>query len=205
MGGFPDLHLQYVLETGGELLSAANYPLVPSKANITAADCSAGTRRQAEPRLENYDFQFFSDEELLQSWVADYGPAITFVDVTPDWQFYSCESAVSMSVSFSSSYSSAGVLYNQDQCSDYLQEDVPFECSPPEGGYTCLGDCKDKLPAHCDRSNININIININIVMQVIQGLHLELPAHHQCGGVRYGQCWLGLLDSQAVLGHWLG
>ena len=90
--GFPDLHLQYVLETGGELLSAANYPLEPSKANITAADCSAGTRRQAGPRLEDYEFEFFSDEELMQSWVADYGPAITFVDVTPDWQFYYCES-----------------------------------------------------------------------------------------------------------------
>ena len=97
VGGFPDLHLQYVLETGGELLSAANYPLEPSKANITAADCSVGNRRQAGPRLENYDYKFFSDEELLQSWVADYGPAITFVDVTPDWQFYYCESAVSMS------------------------------------------------------------------------------------------------------------
>ena len=92
VGGFPDLHLQYVLETEGELLSAANYPLEPSKANITAADCSVGNRRQAGPRLEEYEFEFFSDEELLQSWVADYGPVVTFVDVTPDWQFYYCES-----------------------------------------------------------------------------------------------------------------
>ena len=32
-----------------------------------------------------------------------------------------------------------------------MAEDVPYECVTPEGGYTCLGDCKKKLPDHCDR------------------------------------------------------
>ena len=39
-------------------------------------------------RLEDYEFKFFSEESLLQSWVGQHGPAVTNVDVTPDWQFY---------------------------------------------------------------------------------------------------------------------
>ena len=47
---------------------------------------------------------------------------------------------------------SAGVLYNPDQCSDYKTEEIPQECSTEDGGgYTCDGECRGKLPAHCDR------------------------------------------------------
>ena len=38
--------------------------------------------------MTNYDFQFFSNENLLQSWVANYGPATTNVDVSIEWLFY---------------------------------------------------------------------------------------------------------------------
>ena len=85
-------------------------------------------------RQEDYEYKFFSDEELLQSWVAQYGPAVTNVDVSSDWQFYR-----------------AGVFYNPVQCSDYQTETVPYECSSPGSGYTCLGSCKDKMPLHCNR------------------------------------------------------
>ena len=28
---------------------------------------------------------------------------------------------------------------------------MPPECAEENGGYTCLGDCKRKMPEHCDR------------------------------------------------------
>ena len=150
VGGFPDVHLRYVLESGGELLSAGDYPLEPERANISTADCSAATRRQTGPRMEDYDFEFYSDEELLQSWVAEYGPAVTFVDVTPDWQFYDSKLSVSQQDFHSHIDCSAGVFYNSAQCLDYQTEEIPLECSTEDGGYTCEGECRGKLPAHCE-------------------------------------------------------
>ena len=28
---------------------------------------------------------------------------------------------------------------------------MPPECTEEDGGYTCFGDCKRKMPQHCDR------------------------------------------------------
>ena len=44
-----------------------------------------------------------------------------------------------------------GVFYDPDKCASYELEPVPEECQRGSSGYTCLGDCKEKLPLHCDR------------------------------------------------------
>ena len=133
--GFPDLHLQYVLQTGGELKTEEQYPLQPDR---QAGGCSnpplPPPNNGRRVKLEDYEFKFFSEESLLQSWVGQHGPAVTNVDVTPDWQFYG-----------------GGVFYSPAQCEDFLTESVPPDCSRPGGGYTCLGHCKTKMPSHCSR------------------------------------------------------
>ena len=137
--GFPDLHFKYVLESGGKLQTAEDYPLQPAR---EAGGCPPQRRSEAGGvRQEDYEYKFFSDEYLLKSWVAKHGPAVTNVDITADWQFYS-----------------SGVFYNPAQCVDYLNEPVPHHCSPPGGGYTCLGRCKLEMPAHCDRFSVNVII-----------------------------------------------
>ena len=139
--GFTDLHLKYVMESGGELQTAEDYPLQPAR---QAGGCPAQRRSEAGGvRLEDYEYKFFSEETLLQTWVAHHGPAVTNVDVTPDWQFYG-----------------RGVFYNPVQCVDYLSEPVPYHCSTPGGGYTCLGRCKKEMPAHCDRFSVQHSIIS---------------------------------------------
>ena len=68
-------------------------------------------------------------------WVALYGPTVTTVTVTADWQYYG-----------------SGILYTED-CANYALEPVPSECQEERDGkkaYTCLGDCKRKMPEHCD-------------------------------------------------------
>ena len=92
-------------------------------------------------RQEDYEYKFFSSESLLQSWVVQHGPAVSNVDVTADWQFYG-----------------GGVFYSPAQCDDYLSEPVPHHCSTPGGGYTCLGDCKAEMPAHCERFFVPSNV-----------------------------------------------
>ena len=77
-------------------------------------------------------------------------PVATIIDIPPDFQFGPTK----------------GVFSKGDGCDNYKEEDIPRECQEGEGytlykyklikqrkgeGYTCLGDCKDKLPKHCDR------------------------------------------------------
>ena len=69
-------------------------------------------------------------------WVALYGPTVTIVTITPDWQNYK-----------------SGVFSNDEQCANYAREPVPSECLEERDGkkaYTCLGDCSGKMPEHCD-------------------------------------------------------
>ena len=49
------------------------------------------------------------------------------------------------------------MYYNPDECDDYLDEPVPFECQEERGGrtsYTCLTvngvNCAEMMPQHCD-------------------------------------------------------
>ena len=56
-------------------------------------------------RQDDYEYKFFSSESLLQTWVAQYGPAVSNLDVTADWQFYG-----------------GGVFYSPAQCRDYTRQ-----------------------------------------------------------------------------------
>ena len=78
------------------------------------------------PRLEDFEFEFFSDEEDLKHMVNKHfqsfsseaflrqvglgGPTVTNVDVTAHWQFYG-----------------GGVYYSEDQCVSYENEQVNCE------------------------------------------------------------------------------
>ena len=156
--GFPDLHLQYVLQTGGELQTEEQYPLQPDR---QAGGCSnpplPPPNNGRRVKLEDYEFKFFSEESLLQSWVGQHGPAVTNVDVTPDWQFYG-----------------GGGFYSPAQCEDFLTESVPPDCSSPGGGYTCLGHCKTEMPAHCDRLHLSLIISYLDIypAFSLVELLH---------------------------------
>ena len=60
-----------------------------------------------------------------------------------------------------------GVFYDPDKCVSYEFETVPQECQRGSDGYTCLGDCKEKLPLHCDRK-LNILYSNHNLPFSMI-------------------------------------
>ena len=69
-------------------------------------------------------------------WVALYGPTVTIVTVTRDLTYYT-----------------SGIFYDAEDCDSYALEPVPSECQEERDGkkaYTCLGDCKRKMPVHCD-------------------------------------------------------
>ena len=85
--------------------------------------------------VTSYEFKYFSDEDKLLELI-QYGPVATWFDVADDFRFFY----------------GPGVYYNPNICASYEEEEVPPECREEGGrGYTCLGDCKNKLPAHCDR------------------------------------------------------
>ena len=66
--GFPDLHLQYLIQSGGELQTEEEYPLQPDR---QAGGCPPNNNKYGRipeaggVRLEDYEFKFFSSEELL--------------------------------------------------------------------------------------------------------------------------------------------
>ena len=63
---------------------------------------------------------------------------------------YDCFSIFSIYIN-KSPFFLKGVFYDRDKCASYELEPVPQECQRGGAGYTCLGDCKEKLPLHCDR------------------------------------------------------
>ena len=84
--------------------------------------------------------------ELIQN-----GPVVTWFDVNPNIH----------------PWLGNGIYYNTNVCDNnevvflYFifkkkkfpkkDEAVPPECAEEDGGYTCIGDCKRKMPQHCDR------------------------------------------------------
>ena len=137
--GFPDLHLKYVGESGASLSSPEEYPL-----SLTAGTCQAVVtyygyedynqiNRQGPVSVTDYQYKYFSTEDDLLQMIQS-GPVVTNVDVGPAFQFYA-----------------GGVFYDEERCVNYVNEPVPQECRVGASGYTCLGDCKHKLPDHCDR------------------------------------------------------
>ena len=52
-----------------------------------------------------------------------------------------------------------GVYYSPRECTNYRNETVPEECQEDNTGYTCLGDCKEKLPLHCDRNDLTYHLV----------------------------------------------
>lgn len=141
VSGFPDVHLKFVKEQGGSVQTAEEYPLEPERQSGKCLTrdyfhTKVGTNA-VTPRLEDFEFEFFSDEEDLKHMVGLGGPTVTNVDVTAHWQFYG-----------------GGVYYSEDQCVSYENEQVPYGCQRNKEhklGYTCLGHCKQEMPQHCDR------------------------------------------------------
>ena len=89
-------------------------------------------RRQGQGTLD-YEFKFFAREEDLYERLS-FGPIVSNIDVGPDFQFLS-----------------GGIYYNEDVCGNYENEHVPPECRTSDNGYTCLKDCKNIIPIHCNR------------------------------------------------------
>ena len=141
VSGFPDVHLKYVEESGDPLQSPEEYPLTftvgtcqrPYTYYSPYEDYLRPNNRQGSASVSDYQFKYFSTEDDLFEMIQS-GPVVTTIDVGPEFQFLY----------------GGGVFFDQERCVSYEDEDVPEECRDGDG-YTCLGDCKKKLPKHCDR------------------------------------------------------
>ena len=139
--GFLDLHLKYLQESGDPLQSSEEYPLTETVGTCQRPytyyspyeDYLRPNNRQGSASVSDYQWKFFSTEDDLFQMIQS-GPVATNIDVDPEFQFYS-----------------GGVFYNESRCVNYENESIPKECRDGASGYTCLGDCKNKLPDHCDR------------------------------------------------------
>ena len=91
--------------------------------------------------VNGFQYKWFATEFDLLPKIQS-GPMVVNMDVAIDpitgfcpFQFYG-----------------GGVFYDEVSCTNMLDEPVPEECRRDgQFGYTCLGDCKNKLPLHCDR------------------------------------------------------
>ncbi len=131
--GHADVYLQWALETKQPLESARNYPLTGSG---RFGNCRKTGRKTtfSNAVLSDYEYEYFTDEAHLLELI-QHGPVITSVDVGENLR-----------------YIDRTVYYHPATCSNNNDESVPNECRGSDGqGYTCLGDCKNKLPVHCDR------------------------------------------------------
>ena len=130
-GSFPDVHLHYVnyVNESGGLQTSDEYPYTGKDGTCREKVLQDG--RAIVPI--NHSWKYFADEEDLMERI-QYGPVATHIDVTRAFQFWK-----------------KGVFYRGDKCVNYEEEDVPPACQKGDFGYTCLGDCKYKLPKHCNR------------------------------------------------------
>ena len=132
---FPDIYLQWALDSKQPLQSARSYPLTG-----TYGSCRKWGRSNIfkSAVLTDYEYKYFTDEEHLLELVQD-GPVVSWFDAGNSFRNYS-----------------GGVYYDPETCSNYEEEYIPPECKGSNGmGYTCLEDCKNKLPLHCDRYVVN--------------------------------------------------
>ena len=143
VSAFPDNHLYHIRDLGNPLQSAEEYPLEPNK--DPDGSCPIATtyygyedhnqlNGNVQASVSDFRFKWFATEEDLIRRVQS-GPVVSNIDITEDFQFFG-----------------GGVFFNENQCVNYVNEPVPEECRRDGAfGYTCLKDCKNKLPDHCDR------------------------------------------------------
>ena len=127
--GFPDIHMSYIVSS----LDGT----VDSEANVTEdGGCQTQSLDKTSAKVTDYIGDYFTTEDYLIDSLSLYGPAVTNMAVTPKLQFYG-----------------GGLYYNPDECQDYIKEDVPQKCRETRGGrssFTCLNECADLMPLHCD-------------------------------------------------------
>ena len=132
--GFADIYLKWALETKQPLQSARNYPVTGTSGNCRKTGRRTTTFNSAV--LSNYEYKYFTDKAHLLELV-QYGPVVTSMDISEFFHVYA-----------------GGVFYDRN-CFNNKDETVPPECRGSNGqGFTCLGDCKNKLPVHCDRYGV---------------------------------------------------
>ena len=88
--------------------------------------------------VSDHQYKYFATEDDLFKMLQS-GPVVTIIDVGEAFHFLG-----------------DGILYDTKSCTNYEDEPIPQECRrvsqiSGESGYTCLGNCKNKLPLHCDR------------------------------------------------------
>jgi len=128
--GFPDVHMSYIVSSlDGILDSEANIPEDGGCQTANSVD-------KTSARVTDYIADYFTTEDYLIDSLSLYGPTVTNMAVTPKLQFYG-----------------GGLYYNPHECQDYIKEEVPLECRETRGGrasFTCLNECADLMPLHCD-------------------------------------------------------
>ena len=140
--GFPDVQLQYlhqVNESGG-LHTSEEYPYTTNKDGRTTyqvGTCQEKILREGRAVVSNYQWKYFADEDDLMRMIQE-GPVVTNLDVVQGFQDFS-----------------GNTVWFSEDCVNY-EDDYELikqtNCTGKNGkGYTCLGDCKDKLPKYCDR------------------------------------------------------
>ena len=135
--GFPDVHMDYIINNlDGRLDSESNNPESNEKSS-----CRDRETEDSKREVSNYFSDIFTTEDYLLDALSQFGPTATNIAVTPMLQFYG-----------------GGIYYNPEECSNYVEEEVPEKCRVSRGGrntYTCVTtengiDCADLMPQHCD-------------------------------------------------------
>ena len=68
-------------------------------------------------RVFDYVSDYFTTEDYLIDSLSQIGPTATNIAVTPKIQFYGGD-----------------VYYNREECSDYIEEDIPLQCRETRAG-----------------------------------------------------------------------
>ena len=139
--GFPDVHLDYVVsDLRGQVEAEVNNP-----ESEVQGECQPDIRdaniRSASVRVQDYLADYFTTEDYLLDTLSQVGPTATNIAVTQGLKNYG-----------------GGIYYNPEECTNYIEEEVPEQCRVTRAGretYTCLTtedgvDCAELMPQHCD-------------------------------------------------------
>ena len=138
VGGFPAVHMDYIIRSvlcetfnyyyffsglNGTLDSAEQLPEI-DPTEFEQQFCDDFVNDTTVARVTSYISDIFTTENHLNISVGLIGPTTTNIAVTPMIAFYG-----------------GGVYYNEAECTNYAEEEVPIQCQEERAGilsFTCL-------------------------------------------------------------------
>ena len=142
VGGFPAVHMDFIIRSDKSLFSFSILFLYSFSSGLEGTLDSAEQLPEIDPeefeqqicddfvndttvaRVTSYISDIFTTENHLNISVGLIGPTTTNIAVTPMIAFYG-----------------GGVYYNEAECTNYSEEEVPIQCQEERAGilsFTCL-------------------------------------------------------------------